>query len=394
MQFLTPWVFRAKILISLQDKLMEKALYSIASFIVGIITSPIFWIVLAVLAVIIIIVSLYRLAKSWALGKVEYYRYFSKDGIFIGESLDLIERIKNPTCFPLFSVRVHFFVPSGLTVDEVRCAEYTKVSSIFYIPPFSTVQKRHTVIPDKRNHYKLGTATITYRKNEFIFFDELDFYAYPNLNEIKNALSPELCYSGNVMSAKKYVEDPFFSSGIRPYQSGDPLRSINFKASVRSFSGGMRQLVCNKYDSSRNYDSMIFLDLFSYPDTKMDDEERLEIGLNNACFLFLEALKNAGRVGFSANSAKGSSKYIHVPCGCGDAHSKILLETFAELNWFSRHDYSISAVLTKIVPTLGTDTDIFLITSFVDEKLSSIISQIKKMGYIVHIIPIESRRET
>ena len=263
---------------------MSAILSIILDVVLDILTSPWFWITLGIIVLFLILRSIYRKLKTWALGYLRYSRAFSSDGIFVGESLELIEKVENHSWFPLFSVQIEFFVPAGITVDELVCREYTKVTSFCFVPPFSTVQKKHTITANKRDHYKLNTASVVYRSNEFIFSDQLDFYAYPNCDGATLTLNTDLYHAGNAISDRKYIEDPFFISGIRPYRAGDPMRSINFKASLRSFSGGVRQLVSNNYDSSRNYDSMIFLDLTTYPENSLRAEYQLELGLKYTCF--------------------------------------------------------------------------------------------------------------
>ena len=360
----------------------------LADFLSVILTSIWFWISLFLILIGILLTRFYRTLKLQTLEKVKYGRTFSTDGIFVNESLQLIETIENPTWFPLFGVQVNFFIPSGLTIDDLTCSEYKKVISIFYIPPYSTVEKKHLVTANKRSHYQLNTACIIYRKNEILFSDALDFYAYPNYHRANIALTPDLYHAGNAISNRKYIEDPFFLSGIRPYHLGDPMRSINFKASVRSFSGGARQWLCNNYDSTRNYDSMIYLDLTTYTDISMKSEDQLELGLQYACFLFCEAIKNDGRVGFSTNSTNNRTKYTYIPCGSGDFHSKNILKTFSKLNWYDRHDYSMAALLMQTISQLSIGTDIYLITPFIDSELSKSISAIQKAGFNICVIPL------
>lgn len=371
---------------------MERWIIAVADALLSMLLSPAFWIAAGILVLLLLLIRLYRRLKLWALNKAGYRRVFSSDGIFVGESLELTESIRNATWFPLFSVQVDFFIPPGLTVDGLECKEGKTVTSVFHIPPFSTVRKKHVVRADRREHYSLYTATILYRKNEFIFTDALDFYAYPNLAELPVPFSNELYDAGNVISNRKSIEDPFFFSGISPYSAGAPLRSINFKASVRSFSGGMRQLVCNHFDSSRSFDSMIFLDLASYANAAIDPEEQTETGLGYACFLFGETLKNSANVGFASNCARGSERFISIPCGSGELHNKRILEAFAEINWYAKRDYSITAMLERIVPTLNRDTDIFLISPSIEGETAGLLFEMKRMGYRVHPIPLDVRR--
>ena len=69
----------------------------LANFVGRIMRSPWFWIALLAAAIFGILVFLYRQAKLRALDKIVYNRSFSTDGIFVGETLELIETIRNPS---------------------------------------------------------------------------------------------------------------------------------------------------------------------------------------------------------------------------------------------------------------------------------------------------------
>ena len=371
---------------------MDAILLPLADLLSRLLTSPAFWIILLILLCVGALVLLYRNLKLRALGALRYERRLSTDGIFVGDEMELTEILRNPTRIPLLWVRVDFFMPSGLTIDGIACKEYQKLTSVFHIPPLATLQKTHRVQANRRGHYHLQNATVLYRKNEFLFSSPLEFYAYPDLFDSSIGLSPDLYHAGNSVSDQKYMEDPFFISGIRPYTVGDPMRAINFKASARAFFGGSRQLMCNNFDSSRNYDSMIVLDLAFYPDAPINGEEQLEKGLRFACFLFCEALKNGGRVGFAANYAVGSAQYIHIPCGSGEHHTKNILKNFAEITNFAQRNYSMATLLGKVLPSRPLGTDLYLITPCADPKVAETLRMAERMGRNVCVIPLASRR--
>ncbi|MBO5938842.1 MAG: DUF58 domain-containing protein [Clostridia bacterium] len=364
---------------------------SFFEFLLEILLSPWFWCALGVLCLGGLLLLVYRRGKQWALAQMRYARSFSIDGIFVGETIEMTEIVRNSVWFPLFSISVEFFVPAGLTVDGLKCSEMTKVTSIFWIPPYSTVSKKHVIVADRRDHYRFNTATVTYRSCDFEFSDELDFYAYPNIYNTGLSISPKLNDTADTLAKKKYIEDPFFVSGIAPYYFGAPMRSVNFKVSARFLAGGIRQLMCNRYDSSQNLDSMILLDVSAVSQARLHDEERVELGLRYACFLFCEAVKHGANVGFSSNCAQGSSQYIDIPCGSGERHTKRILEAFAEITWYSKRDYSVTALLQRILPTLDHMTDLFLITASVDDELAKVINQAEQFGYAIHIIMLETR---
>ena len=352
-----------------------------------------FWVAVVVIVFVIIGVAWYRRLKLRALGELEYSRSFSVKGIFATDSFTMIEELRNPTFFPLFSVKMEFFFPAGFTIDGVECGEYTNIGSVFFIPPRAYVTKTHTVRADLRGYYHMETATVKYRKNEFLFSVPFDLYVYPNYSLISSDIQPDLYHVGDNVSKSRYIEDPFFLAGIRPYQTGDSMRQINFKASVRSFSGGVRKLMSNYYDSSRNFDSMIFLDLFNYSDNGTAEIQKLqlEMGLSYACYLLSEVVSNGGTVGFASNSASGGGAYVHIPCGGGNLHVQGILESFAKINYYDKREYSINSLLENLTNELTEGTDIYLITPVVDSKTAATLRRIECSGKNVCVIPLSNK---
>lgn len=375
-------------------KIVDFLLEKLADALYFVLHEPLFYILAGILILAFLAVWAYRRLKLWALSKIEYSRSFSTDGIFSGESFTMTEILRNPTLFPLFFVEMEFFVPSGLTVDGIRCSEYTKSASIFHIPPCSTVQKVHKVSSSQRDHYVLQNAAVIYRKNEFIFELPIDIYVYPERYSAVSDLSEDIKLAGDAISNKKYVEDPYCFSGIRNYCAGDPIKQINYKASVRSFSGGVRQLMSNYYDSSRSFDTMIYLDLTDYSALDSFEECRaiLENGLRCACHLFCEAERSGGRVGFAANCSTEEGRFVDIPCRTGQLHAKSVLECFASLSPYARTDYSIHSLLQKAV-RLPEDTDVYFITTRMTDKNAELINLLRRMGRSVSVVRLEGSNE-
>ncbi len=342
------------------------------------------WVIALLLGIALVLG--YRRCKSRALETMQYSRSVDTDGIFAGETLTMTETVRNPSWFPLFSVKMEFYVPAGLTVDDRECREHTHLTSVFFLPPHATVTRKHTIRADKRGHFCSQSAFTSYRDCEYTFEQPLAFYAYPTGIKGGDCYDPDVFRAGNAISGRKYVEDPFFLANIRAYQLGDPMRAINFKASARSFSGGMRRLMCNSYDSSRTHDTMIFLDLNSYAEAPLDARDQLENSLHIAVFLLCEAIKYGGRVGFAANCESGASRYIHIPCGVGELHVRHILETLAELDLYARRDCSMSGLLAQFAFSLPVGTDLYLISPFADSKTVDILHALEYHGRSAQLI--------
>lgn len=369
---------------------MQEFLITVAYIIARLLTSRIFWIFAASIGSLILVVAWYRRAKLNALAYLEYTREFSSDGVFAKDFFTFTETVHNPTLLPLLSVKMEFFMPAGFTVDEVECRKYTKIASIFFIPPHASVKKSHSVRADLRGFYKFETATVLYRKNEFVFSAPYELHVYPSLSELNTEVLPDLFCIGESISKRKYVEDPFFLSGIRPYHAGDPQRYINYKASVRSFSGGSRQLMSNSYDNSRNYDSMLLLDLYTFCGDDSAEKQRnlLELQLSAACYLVSSIIKQGGNVGFAHNASNGSEAYAHISFGTGVEHAKKILESLARINYFDRKGYSLDYMIDRVINDAPVGIDIYILTPYVDEHTAASVRRLEGMGRNVCVIPI------
>lgn len=358
---------------------------SLASFLLNILTSVYFFAFLITLLPLAALRVWYVARKTAALGHLEYSRYFSDGGVFEGDSLTLTEELRNPTLFPLFFVKLDFYMPEGLVINGLAGRELSKLTSVFTLLPRTTVRKVHDIRGARRDHYILETASIRYRKNVFDFSSRASLYVYPSNFDPPPEAPPDLLRAGEALSAGRFIEDPFFVSGVREYAFGDPMRRINFKAAARTGAGGAYRLMSSEYDSSRSFGAMIFLDLTPYPEVcenPNDSAELLEIGLRCACYIFGEAVARGARVGFAANSSLGKARYIHAPCGSGREHIRLILECFAEITDYKRRDFSFAALLRRLAPETPGDVDLYVVAPHIDGQTAEAIGELERGRYV------------
>jgi hypothetical protein len=65
-----------------------------------------------------------------------------------------------------------------------------------------------------------------------------------------------------------------------------------------------------------------------------------------------------------------------------------MLESFSELTWFARRDFSMTAIVKAVAPTLSVGTDLYLITPFVDDELSRLLCELERAEVSVNIITL------
>lgn len=367
-----------------------------ADFFFKVIFSPITGILLLIALLAFLLWRLYLTLRSRALEQVEYERFFSADGVFCGGEIQMTEIIRNPTWFPLFFVEVTFFAPDGLCFDGVERQGYQRLRSVFQLMPHSKAVRVHSVRGLKRDRYHLEAAEIVWRDNAYEFITSLSLSVYPAGFEAPLDILPDSYRLGDRLAANRYIEDPYFTSGIREYRRGDPMRSIHFKASARTFSGGRRQLMAHDCDSSRNFDAMVLLDLTPYPEvcsTLAHNRALTENGLRLACYLLRETVRNGGRYGFAANieALKYSlnNPFIFIPCGTGNLHMKNVLETFAAIPLYrTSREYSFAALLQAHRDLIPRDMDVYLLTAGGEGGDSRLLREMSRAGNTVTVVRI------
>jgi uncharacterized protein (DUF58 family) len=253
-----------------------------------------------------------------------------------------------------------------------------KLTSIINALPHTTLRKVHKVKAVKRDHYLLETAAVKYCKNQFDYTVPAVLFVYPSRFDAWADMEPDLIRAGETISSRRFVEDPFFISGVRDYRFGDPMRSINFKATAKAAAWGTLKLISNSFDSSRDYSSMIFLDLTPYPEVCLapgDSENLVEEGLRAACFIFGDTVANGGKTGFAANAAAGGKRFIYKAPGLGGLHVKGILESFAEITAFKRRDYSFNALLENSISLIERNIDIYVVTPYASDQLCRTVTE-------------------
>lgn len=375
---------------------MDAFVTKLADIVFRIIFSYITAILLLAAIVVFLLWRIYLRLRSRALEQVEYERFFSADGVFCGTELCMTEVLRNPTWFPLFFVEVSFFAPDGLCFDGVERQGYQRLRSVFQLMPHSGAVREHSVRALRRDRYRMEAAQIVWRDNAYEFDVPLQLSVYPAQFEAPLDILPDSHRLGDRLAANRFIEDPYFTSGIREYRRGDPMRNIDFKASARTMSCGRRQLMSRDCDSSRNFDAMVLLDLTPYPEvcsTLAHNRALTENGLRLACYLLRETVRNGGRFGLAANieslQYSVNRPFILIPCDTGMPHMKHVLETFAAIPIYrTARDYSFSALIRDFRNMIPRDMDVYLLTAGAEGGHGPLIREMERAGNTVTVVRI------
>ena len=166
---------------------------------------------------------------------------FDRDYIFCGEEANLVETIVNNKYLPLPVLEVGFDMSRWVVFQD---EENSTVSDMTYRRDVFTASVRQRItrtLPvrgKKRGYYRIASTTVTSydflmtEKQVAHFPQETEFYVLPAHISASHIRIPYSKIMGLLVSRRRVYDDPFEFAGIRDYRRSDPMKYINWKASV------------------------------------------------------------------------------------------------------------------------------------------------------------------
>lgn len=344
------------------------------------------WFMISVGCILFILSGVYSL---WALRGVKYSRHFSKETVFEGESVEMIEVITNEKLLPLPWLRLESSIAKGLVFGaqsnlDIHTGEiYQNHISLFYLRPYRQITRRHQITCSRRGLYRLDSVTMTtgdplgMGANVKQFPLDLELLVYPKVIELEELPLPNHSWIGQLAVRRWIVEDPFLTSGTTEYRPGDRLSSINWKATART---GTMQV--HKRDFTADHRLMICLNIEDSDSMwrTVTDPERIELGISYAASIAAYTLKYRIETGFLSNAQLvGSPK---IPIRMEPQFDFDQFEHLLDIMARTVLDRSVSMIrlLEQEIEAGTTDTDYLIITCHRGVKLRENAQRLHKNG--------------
>ncbi len=366
--------------------------------------SPFFFglcVILALLLLCRIVLKIYGSMRSARLSRIVYERYFTEEGVYEGEELELVEIIRNPGFFPLLGVDVESYVFNELELEEyVPDGKSTMQYCIsrFNLWPYMQIKRHHRITARKRGYYQLQVATI-YAKNGPIAVEApTALYVYPKAVPLNLPALAVGRMQGDFVSTRPLFTDPFSLAGIRDYRFGDPVSQINFKASARvpmtGFSVSPLKVNARDYCASRRL--MVYMDFHLPMGSKIDGreyEKRAERGLSFSAALVRDAIYQGFSVGFATNCKRMDGELTtRFPCESSEAQLLAVMKEMARMNLLD--GASFASLLDIDIREGMRDTEVIIISFDTQEDVMDRITTLEQLGNSVQTIILQGEDET
>lgn len=334
---------------------------------------------------------------KWGLSRIKYTRSFNKEAAFEGEEIDMVDEITNKKILPVPWLRLESRISENLKFQNQANIDNEMDHSgfhrtLFSLMPYQKVKRKQHLTCTKRGLYRFETVALS--TGDVFGFGETfksaqspaEIIVYPRLLPMEAIPLPAHSWLGDIIVRRWIIEDPFLTAGVRDYSYGDPLNSINWKATART-----SRLQVTKKDFSSDHHLMIYLNFNQTDDIWLPiiDEQLMEKALAYAATIAEFAISKGISTGFGCNSYIDDKTTATIRIEPENSKQQLthLFETMAKLKLDANR--SINSFLKEDIDKEIGGTDILLITAIITEKMKENINKLEVLGNSVEVLVLE-----
>jgi uncharacterized protein (DUF58 family) len=354
---------------------------------------------LMVVAVIFFLTSgLARLWSRHALDKIDYKRHLSTNRVFFGENITLDLSITNRKFLPLPWLHVEEEVPEDITLLKGKTLASSKpgraiLSNFLSIGWYHRMTRRYPIQCGKRGVFAFGPVTIKsgdpfgFLRNEMNVEEEDQLLVYPRILTLEQLGIPSRHPFGDLRVRRHLFEDPVQVMTTRNYVSGDPLKSIHWKATAR-----MQTIQSRVFEHTTDIDLALFLDTRTVADSmywSLISPDYLETAVLAATAIAVHAVKSDYKTGFYANEYYHySDRLMRLPPSNHPDQLREILEALAQVKGMPAQP--AERMLSQETRNLSWETTIVLITAVPTGGTTASLRRLQRAGRRVAMVQIGS----
>ncbi len=328
----------------------------------------------------------YALARWWTARSLPHLRVSRRftDHIFVGEHARVTVAVQNLSRWPVPWLLFDETPPPNLGLSEA-------IRHVVTLQPRGRADFDYELRGDQRGYYQIGPGLVRlgdlfgFAETGGLFEESRHLTVYPRVIPLAHGELSSRSPHGTIKSRQHIFADPARVSGIRAYQSGDPLRSIDWKSSAR-----VGNLQVKKYDPAVSLNTVIFLDLHSGAYSRHVRYSASEWGVVVAASLANYLISQRQPVGLACNGVDpltGARCWMIDPRP-GRVHLMKLLE------WLARVQLAETIPLNDWLPTatvgMAWGTTLIAVTPSGDEATCAALHRLRRAGLNPVLMAVEA----
>ena len=217
------------------------------------------WLVIGLGAMGLVVAGISWVWNKLSLEEVAYTRKISQSRVFIGEDTTLAITVTNRKPLPLGRLEITDEVPEELLVADAEISpsanpRYNVMRHTTSLAWYERISWEYKVTANHRGFYRIGPARLE-SGDLFGFFnsearasDNDYLLVYPQVVPLPELGIPAVRPLGETRGGIAIFQDPSRPAGIRDYQLGDPLKTVDWKLSAR-----MQRLQVRTFEPSSSF---------------------------------------------------------------------------------------------------------------------------------------------
>lgn len=323
---------------------------------------------------------------------VEYGRRLPHPRAIVGDELPLDVTIWNRKALPLAWLRAEDQASGGVEVRERALVEAAgggdALHNAWTLAPYERVVRHFHLVAGRRGVYSLGPARIEvgdlFARSAAVCEEPstATWLVRPRSVAVRT-LEREDPWGGDIRARRGLLEDPTRYGGVRPYQPGDPLRRIHWRATAR-----LGTPVSKLFDPARHREVVVALDIQTLPGPAWMpayDDDLVE-GLCVAAASLVRRLRAEGAaVGLAATAYSGARRPLaFIAPGATDSQVERCLDLLARLSSFPSAPFEL--LLTSLLRTLRPGTALLVLSARDPSPYLPALRRVAASGYRVRFL--------
>ncbi len=362
---------------------------------------PVLWLLLAGLALVLAWTTRagafawvgYLMIAIWAIGAVaarlgarglSTSRDVSADRIPFGGKITAEVTVTNRGWLPVVWLAASEALPAGLPMTGLR----GRIGPLGGRAQFSF---RYALQGARRGWYEIGPTLLRTGdlfglvRGERAAAPASHLIVFPRIVAIEHAGLPSRRPAGEVRTRQRVLEDPTRVVGVRPYQYGDGLRRVHWRATAHT-----GRLQSKLFEISAQVETTVVVNLnrADYADAPGEAEDAAERAVVAAASIAHHIIERRERVALIAlgrdPAGEDTGGVIRVRGGRGRNHAAELLSALGRLELGPAQD--LASVLTEEKESLAWGSLLVLVTPELPESLLPTVVGLRKSGFEVSVV--------
>jgi uncharacterized protein (DUF58 family) len=319
------------------------------------------------------------------LDRLSFERAVNPQKTVVGDEVELRLSLWNRTRLPIAWAIGHDTLSEHLRLDPLG-AQPTVAAPL---RPFERVTRRLRITPTRRGVHEIGPVRVGVAEHFGTQLPELEqplepatVIARPLMAPVVGS-SPQSAPLAQVRARKSLYADPTLFAGVRPFQTGDPLRSIHWRATARESA-----LQTKRFEPALSRQQILVFDVQTVegPYWMLNyDEDLFEELCVAALSLARMLISHDSSCGFAAAGfSRTTQKYVYLPPRADRAQIERIGDVLARMT--TESSAPLTSLLAWLPQRVPKGTTITILTGRSPKSSASLVKRLEGSGFPVHFL--------